>query len=400
LKVLQINTIVNSGSTGRIAEDIGNVLIENGHSSYIAFGRGNRPSNSKLIKIGNELDVYNHGLKTLLTDKHGFGSKRATLELIKQIEQINPDVIGLHNLHGYYVNIELLFKFLSKSYIPVLWTLFDCWAFTGHCTYFDDISCEKWKIQCDKCPKHKNYPKSLVDNSFDNFNKKRELFNSLHRLELVTHSNWLKGLVEKSFLSDLKIHHTPSAINLELFKHEKSDLKAKYNLENKKVVLGCASIWSNRKGLNDFLQLYKLLDENYQIVLIGLNSKEIKLLPKEIIGISRTENTKELAQWYSLAEVFVNPTTQDNFPTTNLEALACGTPVITYNTGGSPESIDHGTGIVVEKGDITGLSSAIKYFAKLDRQRLVEVCRNRAKNNYDKNSRYLDYLNIFENLIK
>lgn len=400
MKVLQINTIVNSGSTGRIAEDIGNVLIENGHTSYIAFGRGNRPSNSKLIRIGNDLDVYNHGFKTLITDKHGFGSKRATLELIKQIEQIKPDVIGLHNLHGYYINIELLFKFLSKSNIPVLWTLFDCWAFTGHCTYFDDISCEKWKIQCEKCPKYKNYPKSLVDNSFDNFVRKRELFNSIKKLELVTHSNWLKGLVEKSFLSDLKIHHTPSAINLDLFKPEKSDLKAKYTLENKKLVLGCASIWSNRKGLNDFLQLYKLLDENYQIVLIGLNSKEIKLLPKEIIGISRTENTKELAQWYSLAEVFVNPTTQDNFPTTNLEALACGTPVITYNTGGSPESIDDGTGIVVEKGDIAGLRNAIKYFAKFDRQRLAEVCRNRAKKNYDKNSRYLDYLKIFENLIK
>ena len=160
MRILQINTIVNSGSTGRITEDIGQVLITYGHESYIAYGRGNRPSNSKLIKIGNQADVYLHGLKTVLFDRHGFGSKEATLKLVEQIDEIKPDAIGLHNIHGYYLNIEVLFNYLKDKNIPIVWTLHDCWAFTGHCTYFDSIDCKKWKTQCESCPKTKYYPTS------------------------------------------------------------------------------------------------------------------------------------------------------------------------------------------------------------------------------------------------
>jgi len=400
VKLLQINSIVNSGSTGRIAEDIGNVAINSGHESYIAYGRGNRPSSSQLIRIGKQLDVYWHGITTLLTDRHGFSSAKATEKLIHIVDQINPDVIGLHNLHGYYINIEILFNYLKTIDIPVLWTLFDCWSFTGHCSYFDDIKCEKWQTHCIQCPKYRNYPTALVDNSFINFDDKKRLFTGVKNLEILVHSSWLGDLVKKSFLKEYPIHIKPSAIDLSVFKPAQSSISISYNLENKKVLLGCASVWSERKGLNDFIKLSNVLDSEFIIVLIGLNKKQFLSLPENIIGINRTESTLELAQWYSLADVFINPTYQDNFPTTNIEALACGTPVITYDTGGSPEAIDNNTGLVVEKGDILGLYKAIINICSKGKEYFTHICRERAVKHFNKDDRFMDYLKIYESLLR
>jgi putative colanic acid biosynthesis glycosyltransferase len=400
MKILQINSVANSGSTGRIAEEIGNVLIAKGHDSFIAYGRGTAKSNSNLIKIGSEKDVYLHGAYTILTDRHAFASTAATKVFIKQIDSIKPDLIALHNLHGYYLNIEILFDYLKRTKIPVVWTLFDCWAFTGHCSYFDDINCTKWKVQCNKCPKYKNYPASWIDNSLKNFNDKNKIFNSIEKMELITHSEWLGRLVQESFLKKYPVNVTPSAINLDFFKPTLSNLRARFRLENKKVILGCASTWSNRKGFNDFLELSKRIDKKYQIVMIGLNDKELSKLPLNIIGLKRTESIEELAQWYSLSFVFVNPTTQDNFPTTNLESLACGTPVITYDTGGSPEAIDAQTGFVVEKGDVQGIVNKISLLETLNYQEISINCRQRAEKQYDKKTRYMDYLEIFERILK
>lgn len=400
MRVLQINSIANSGSTGRIAEEIGNVLMAHGHESYMAYGRGNATSTSKLIKIGSQKDVYLHGAYTLLTDKHGFASIKATQNFIKEVKQIKPDVVALHNLHGYYIHLPTLFDFLNKNNIPVLWTLFDCWVFTGHCSYFDDINCIKWKTHCNNCPKYKNYPSSWVDNSFSNFEEKKKIFTSLQNMEFITHSQWLGDLVQESFLKEYKVHVTPSAINLDLFKPLNSELRLRYKLGQKKVILGCASTWSNRKGYQDFIELSKKISNDYQIVMIGLNTKEIKSLTGNIIGLERTESIEELAQWYTLAHVFVNPTTQDNFPTTNLEALGCGTPVITYNTGGSPESIDEKTGFVVDKGDVNGIVEKVELLKKLNYEDISFACRERAERLYDKKKRYLDYLMVFEGMVK
>ena len=400
MKVLQINSVVNSGSTGRIAEEIGNVLLEYGHESYIAYGRGSASSTSNLIKIGSKKDIYLHGAFTLLTDRHGFASEKATREFIHGLEKLKPDIIVLHNLHGYYINLSILFNWIKEKNIPVVWTLFDCWAFTGHCSYFDDIECIKWKSHCTKCPKHSNYPSSWVDNSYGNFDDKMHLFTSVEKLELVTHSRWLADLVKDSFLRNYPVNVTPSGINLELFKPKESNLRLKYGFGNRKIILGCASTWSNRKGYDDFVSLSAMLDSNYQIVMIGLNSKELRSLPKRIFGLMRTESVKELAQWYSLASVFVNPTSQDNFPTTNLEALACGTPVITYDTGGSPESIDTTTGIVVKKGDLNGIVNGIEKLVNSNSELLANACRGRASMIYDRRKRYVDYLKIFDRLVK
>jgi glycosyltransferase involved in cell wall biosynthesis len=238
-----------------------------------------------------------------------------------------------------------------------------------------------------------------VDNSLRNYVEKRDLFNSVGKMELITHSQWLGDLVKKSFLKNYVVHLTPSAINLDLFKPLESDLRLRYSLGRKKVILGCASIWSNRKGYQDFVELSKKLYNDYLIVMIGLKKNELKSLPGNIIGLERTESIHELAQWYSLAHVFVNPTSQDNFPTANLEALACGTPVITYNTGGSPESIDEQTGVVVDKGSITGILNAIEEIESRDYSILSKACRKRAERLFDKKTRYLDYLNIFQELL-
>jgi len=402
VKVVQINTIVNSGSTGRITEDIGTVLLANGHQSFIAFGRGNRPSKSQLIKIGSKWDIYWHGFQTIVFDRHAFASKAATQGLIKEIERLKPDVIGLHNLHGYYINIEILFNYLKTIQIPVVWTLFDCWAFTGHCTYFDDINCTKWIKGCSECPKKKKYPSSYFkDNSKSNYLNKKSLYADFNNLELVVHSRWLQNIVQQSFLHKVPTHHIFSGIDLDIFQPSTkgSWIIEKYQLGFKKIVLGVASTWDKRKGLDDFIQLNNYLSSGQQIVLIGLNQQQLKSLPSSIIGIERTENVDELAALYSVADVFVNPTWQDNFPTTNLEALACGTAVITYNTGGSPEAIDEATGFVIKKGNVQSLADAVNTVLENGKNHYRNNCRKRAEQLFNKNDRYGDYLKLYESLL-
>lgn len=400
MKVLQINAVANTNSTGRIAEEIGKMLIREGHECFMAYGRSANKSNLELIKIGRNFDFYVHGVFTLLTDKHGFGSRRATKEFIKKVENRGFDLVVLHNLHGYFINIEVLFEWLDREGVPVVWTLYDCWAFTGHCTYFDDISCEKWRTHCSKCPKNNYYPKSYVDSSSVNFDMKKRIFNSVKGLKIVVHSNWLKELVKESYLRNFEVHVTPSAIDLDRFKPIDSELRRTFGIGSKQLLLGCASVWTKRKGLDHFIELHSMLNfSEYQIVLIGLSKSQLKTIPSNIIGISRTESIEELAQWYSAADVFLNLTTQDNFPTTNLEALACGTPVITYDTGGSPEAIDVETGMVVTKCDLIGIVKAIRELERKNRMELSMKCRARAEALFSSKNRYKDYLTIFEDVI-
>lgn len=399
MKILQINTTVGTGSTGRIAEEIDQTLQKYGHESYVAYNKsGPNTSGNNYLKIGNKLDVYLHGIKTRMLDAHGFGSKKVTEEFIKKVQKIDPDVIGLHNLHGYYLNIEILFDYLKEKQKPVLWTLHDCWPFTGHCSFFDYVNCDKWKTECYDCPLSDKYPASwFLDRSTENFHRKKEIFNGLENLTIVTPSHWLKDIVSQSFLSHYPVMVIHNGIDTTQFNPLSTErLKEKYNLFSQKVLLGIASVWDRRKGLNYFLELSKYLDEGYKIVLIGLSAREQKQLPENIIGIQRTENIDELVQWYNAADVFVNPTLVDNFPTTNLEALACGTPVVTFDTGGSPEAIDENTGIVVPKGDTKGLRDAISeiltWTSKFDQQK----CRDRATELFNKEDRFRDYVNLYE----
>ena len=402
LKILQICTSVNIGNTGCIAEDVGKVMMENGHESFIAYGRGNRRSKSQTIKIGNKIGIYLHVLFTLLFDRHGFASINATRNLVKKLKNLKPDVILLHNIHGYYLNIRILFNYLEKAGIPVVWTLHDCWSFTGHCTYFDSIGSEKWQIICKNCPKSRYYPASCgIDNSKMNFIDKQSLFNAVPDLTLIVPTGWLGKQVSQSFLKNKRLEIIHNGVDGDVFTamNQLESFKNKHGILQKRILLGVASIWVKRKGLADFILLEKIIPKEYRIVLIGLSKNQIRDLPEGMIGIERTEDILDLARWYNTADYFINPTWQDNFPTTNLEALACGTPVITYATGGSPEAVDTATGIVVEKGNVAGIWEAILLLEKYNPETLKLHCRQRALKLFNKEDRYHDYLNFFEGML-
>lgn len=401
-KLLQINTVVNSGSTGRIAEEIGQSAIKVGWKSYIAYGRNKRPSESELIKIGNSWDNKMHGLQTRLFDMHGLASKNATNDLVIQIKKIKPDIIHLHNIHGYYLNYEILFSFLNVVNIPVVWTLHDCWPITGHCTYFTYVGCNKWETECFSCPQKTNYPASfLIDRSKKNFNRKKELFNSLMDVTIVPVSNWLSDILKKSFLHKYPVRVINNGINTEVFKPtESSEFRVKYSIENKFILLGVAIDWEPRKGLQDFIELSKQLESNYQIVLVGLTNKQIKQLPENILGIERTEDIEALVHIYSVADIVLNLSYEETFGMTTVEGLACGTPGIVYNATASPELIDNSTGLIVEPGDINELIEAIKVIEQNGKQYYTEACVNRAHRLYKKEDRFKEYIELYEELIK
>ena len=335
MKIVQINSVPN-GSTGNIMMNIHRELLNQGHESYVVWGRGRNAENDHEIYMNDKFGVYLHVLYSRLTGKHGFASKRATRKLLKKLDDIKPDIIHLHNIHGYYINIEVLFNYLKKKNIKVIWTLHDCWSFTGQCPHFERINCEKWKNGCNKCSLTKTYPKSIIDNSKWNYNKKKELFTGLN-LKIITPSNWLAKLVKLSFLKNYEVKVINNGIDTNIFKPTPSNFREKYDIQDKTIILGVSSVWTEAKGYYDFIELSKMLDDSFKIVLVGLNEKQLKEIPNNIIGLTRTSGQKELAEIYTAADVFFNPTYEDTYPTVNIEAIACGTPVVTYNTGGSPE---------------------------------------------------------------
>lgn len=396
MKLLQINILANLGSTGRIAEQIGIVAMKQGWDSYIAYGRSIGKSHSMLIKVGNKLDMIYHGIVSRLFDRHGLASRIATRRLVKQIKYIKPDIIHLHNIHGYYLNYKILFEYLARTKIPVVWTLHDCWSFTGHCAYFDEPNCYKWHVECNSCPVIHSYPKSVfADRSNKNYRLKQELFGTMsERLYLVPVSEWLLNFTKESFLNKSKALVIHNGVDLQKFNIQSTSYSNKY------TIIGVAMPWSKRKGLSDFVVLRKKLDPSkYDIILIGLTDSQIKDLPHGIIGRKGTHSIEELAYLYGSADVFINPTYADNFPTTNLEALACGTPVITYRTGGSPESVTPQTGVVVEQGDVEGIINAIQMLEQRDRDELRKACRTYAEEHFDKDKCFQKYIDLYKEIL-
>lgn len=394
--LLQINVTANWGSTGKIAEDIGKLAIEGGWESWIAYGRGNPTSASRLIRIGNDFDMKSHALQSRLFDNHGLASKKVTEEFIRKIKEIKPDIIHLHNIHGYYLNYQILFRFLKESNVPIIWTLHDCWPFTGHCAYYDFAKCSHWQTECHDCPQLKSYPASLWrDRSTKNFFTKKDSFLGCRNLTFVPVSDWLNGELKKSFLSGYPAVTIHNGIDLSVF----TPAETVKEDSTQKIILGVASVWDKRKGLEEFVRLRKLLPENYHITLVGLSNDQISTLPDGITGIRRTENVRQLADLYSMADVFVNPTLEDNFPTTNLEALACGTPVITYRTGGSPEAIDDATGFIVDYQDVEALARQIVTVCETNAIS-ANVCRKRAENFYNKKIVFQQYITLYNNCLK
>ena len=346
LRYVQINSFYN-GSTGTIMRRLHGQLTEHGIDSYVFWGRRHETINDHERCCATKLGYLSHGVRARLSGKAGFYSRSDTAKLLKRLDEIDPDVVHLHNIHGYYVNIEMLFEWLASHRCQVRWTLHDCWAFTGHCAHFTYVNCAQWKSHCacsEKCPQLKEYPKTFAGSGSCKwcYEKKRRIFTLVEpeRMTLITPSHWLEGLVNQSFLAEYPIEVRHNAIDKTIFKPTSSDFRERYGIGDRFMILGVASPWTERKGLGDFMRLARELDhEKFAIVLVGLSDKQIKQLPGDIVGLMRTNSTQELAGIYSTADVFFNPTVEDNFPTVNLEAEACGTPVVTYDTGGCSETI-------------------------------------------------------------
>lgn len=395
MKVFIINSVFGIGSTGRIVKSLYDTLIESGNTGCIAYSRGRTEENYNIFKIGTKSDLYIHAGLSRLTDRQGFYSKNVTKKLVDEIKKFQPDIIHLHNIHGYYINIEELFAYLKSSTIPVVWTLHDCWPFTGHCAYYDYVKCEKWKTQCKECIQKNTYPKSiLIDNSYCNFLKKKECFTSVEKIHFVLPSNWLQEQLKQSFLKKYSSSVIYNGINLSQFQPRFSNIKERYSIQNKKIILGVANVWDERKGLNYFIELGERLSYKYKIVLIGLSKKQLKNIPNNILGIARTNNVEELAEFYTAADIFLNPTLEDNFPTTNLEALACGTPVFTFNTGGAPESIVPSCGKILYSKNIEYIKEMLEAPTEITRESCIEQSKK-----YDAKKAFDNYIELYKDLL-
>ena len=400
--LLQINTSLNCNSTGKIAEQIGVLVTKQGWDCYIAHGpRFKKPSALKSYEIETKFGENLHFIKSLFFDAHGLSSTNATKRFINWIDTIKPDIIHLHNIHGYYLNYPILFKYLAEKGIPIVWTFHDCWPITGHCGYFSLEGCKKWKTGCGKCPlRWKEYPKSLIiDKSAFNYQLKKNLFVALKNLHIVSVSQWLDSIVSKSFLGQKKHSFIYNGIDLNIFKPTPSNLRTKYSIGERKILLGVASIWTTRKGLKDYIELSRRLSEDYQIVLIGPTSKQAKKIPNNIIVINRTNNQQELAQWYSEADILLNLSYEETFGLTTVEGFACGTPSIVYDRTASPELVTPETGVVIDAGDYESLIKSIAKISLMGKNLYKEICRQRALDFFNKDDRFQDYINLYNELL-
>lgn len=408
--LLQVNVTANSGSTGRIAEQINAAARKHGWETWLAYGRNLVKCDSQLIHVGNKLQVYEHYAEHRLLDNDGLASRRATRQLIAKLKAIKPNIIHLHNIHDHWLNYRILFEYLNTIDTPIIWTQHDCWAFTGGCGHFSAIDCYQWKMECRKCPLKQNHPlMRLFEKTSKHFEIKKHLLSQQKNLTLVPVSNWLAELERQSFLGGHDIITIHNGIDLSVFQPtDYRTITQKYGIGDSEYVLGVANIWGQRKGIDDFVRLAELLtQENIKVVMVGT----IKGLHHKvgnsgnIITIPHTENVKEMAALYSGAMMFCNLTYEDNYPTTNLEAMACGTPVLTYRTGGSVEAITNETGWIAEQGDVEGVANTIRawqYTCKANLEQELATrkeCRKRAEEHFNKDKCFAEYVKLYDSFV-
>lgn len=394
MRVLFVNLVYGVGSTGKIIADIADLLRKGGSDVRILYGAGADSSDADARRTAGRLEYYAHNALSRLTDHAGLYSRAATRRMIREIKTFQPDLIHLHTLHGFYVNYEMLFRFLKGAGIPVVWTLHDCWPFTGHCTHFSQIKCTQWQTECQDCRLLRRYPHCYGKGDVRrNFRRKKDAFTGVKNLVITTPSQWLAGQVALSFLRDYPRMVIPNGIDRTVFRPQASDLRKSYRLEDKKIVLGVASTWSAQKGLPDLLALADRLGADYQVVLIGLTAQQLPHVPPNVLGLPRTANQTELAQWYTVADVFVNPTYEDTFPTVDMEAQSCGAPAAVYETDGCPETLVTGNSVLTAQGDLDGLEHAVRDVVR--RGVRVAPCETER---FDKERTYGEYIRLYERM--
>jgi glycosyltransferase involved in cell wall biosynthesis len=396
MRVFQINA-VPYGSTGRIMTQIAQLLEAQGHEAMCTTGFTWQKSTypKHFITSGLVAKTW-HTTMARLTGLNGCFSVMATRRLLRRLNAFAPDVIHLHNLHCWYVNLPMLFGYIKKHDIPVVWTFHDCWPITGHCPHFTLSGCQKWVNGCNNCSAYRGYPQCLFDDSKAMWHRKKKWFTGVKHLTIVPPSHWLEGLVKQSYLQDYPVRVIHNGIDLAVFRPTDSDFRLRYGCQDKFLILGVAFDWSRSKGLDVFIELSKRLPQQFQILLVGTNEELDKALPKSIISVHRTTSAQELAQIYTAANLFVNPTREDTFPTVNMEALACGTPVLTFCTGGSPEIPDESCGSVVPVDDLNALEREILRIAQ-DKPYSLDACLKRAAH-FHKDDRYREYIGLYQHL--
>lgn len=392
MKVLFVNLVYAVGSTGKIITDMMEVLKRSGHDARVLYGVGEKSDDPDAVRVSGKPGYYFHNAVSRFTDHAGLYSWAATRKLIREIRAFSPDVIHLHTLHGFYVNYEMLFRFLKQAGVPVIWTLHDCWAFTGHCTHFSQANCTQWQTLCRDCRLLCRYPHCYGRGDVTrNYLRKKAAFTGVKNLTLTTPSQWLADQAAHSFLRDYPCVVVPNGIDRAVFHPRPSGLRAAYHLQDKKIILGVANAWNARKGLPDMLALAERLGAAYQVVLIGLTERQLPHIPPNVLGLLRTADRTELAQWYTAADVFVNPTYEETFGLTTVEAQACGTPAVVYATDGCPETVLTEDSVLVAQGDREALVRAVREVA----QRGVCVD-DHAADRLDKNRAYEKYVRLYE----
>lgn len=394
MKIVQINSVFGRGSTGKICLGIAD-LLEKEEISNVVLYSGNYVENPHGIRYTQNKNVKFTVLKSRIYGNFGFNSVRETKKLISKLDDMSPELVHLHNIHSHNCHFEMLLAYLKERNIKTVWTFHDCWCFTGYCTYFDVVHCNKWKKGCHDCPQKKAFS-FFFDKSSKLYHKKKAAFEGLN-LTIVTPSKWLADIIKESFLKDMSVRIINNGIDLNIFQPMESQKIGIKKADDEKIVLGVADVWGYRKGLDVFVKLLDRLPENYKIILVGTDRKVDKLLPKNIISIHRTNNQKELAEIYSAADIFVNPTREDNYPTVNMEAIACGTPVLTFQTGGSAEILDETCGSIVECDDIDALEKEIIRICETT-PFSKENCMKHAKT-FDQNERYMEYVEFYKELL-
>ena len=389
-------TALPYGSVANQMYKIADAATQGGHTCY-TFSKpieGFENKRNNHFFIGTILSVKIHNLAAGITGFHGLFSVFATLDLIRRLKNIKPDVLMLLNLHGWFINLPLIFNYIKKNNIKVVWRFPDFWPMTGHCTGFSTVKCDKWKDGCYNCSQYRSYPQAKVDRSKQLYKLKKKWFVGVKNLTVVSISKYMIDFIKQSYFKDYKFRVIYNGIDLDIFKPTESNFREKYGLEDKYIVLGVASDWSERKGVDVMVQLSKRLDDRFKVVVIGTE----KIDSGENILALPAQKQEILREIYTAADVFANPTREEAFGNVNVESLACGTPVVLFNTDGAPESIDDTCGIVVDKNDIDEMQKQIENVC-INKPFSREDCIKRASL-FEKGKRTREYVNLFEEIVK
>ena len=399
--LLQFDTCLGVGSTGRIAEIIGDLARNAGWHTYMCHGsRFVRSSSMKSIQVGNKLDEYRHYIVSSVFDRHGLGSCKPTRDLIKQIDQINPDIVQIHNIHGYYANYKILFEYLANRGIPTVITMHDFLLMTGHCAYINK-SCSKWETGCGHCSRLGEYPASVFDRTKKNWALKKNLFDAFDRdkLVIVPVSYWLEGFAKRSLLGECQFNVIQNGVDTTVFLPYQGEHSKLWKCIdwNKYTIITVADRWTDANGFNDIIALSQLLPDDMQIVIVGLNEQQLQDLPEKIVGIGHTDNVQQLVELYTSADVLFNSSTEVTFGLVTAEAMACGTPAIVLKNTAGEEIIDGDTGYSID--NITEIPALVRIFREGTGKYKLK-CRKRIVDEFDSVSQYSKYIELYKSLLK